>query len=95
MKNHLAKLKSLVERIRCILKASNKDCVIDSANITKKHFEHMTFVNAKGVLCFQCQNVMGEVVGVSEWTDELKKSHQVNTNIVVIDILIMPIPFKE
>lgn len=95
MKKHLANLKRLLECIRCILKVPKHESVIDSAAVTKKHFKHITFVNSKGVLCFQCQHVVGEVIGVSEWPDDLKKSHQVNTNIVVIDILIMPIPFTE
>lgn len=95
MKNHLVKLKTLIEWFTRLLKTPNQERVIDSSSVTKKHFKHVTFVNAKGVLCFQCQNVVGEVVGVSEWTDDLKKSHQVNTNIVVIDILIMPILFTE
>ncbi|MBS1635216.1 MAG: hypothetical protein JST26_04780 [Bacteroidetes bacterium] len=69
--------------------------IIDSSRITCKMYKHITYVNAKGVLCFQTKNIQGEVIGVSEWPNEVKKRFGVNVEVIVLDIIIEKIEYPE
>lgn len=95
MKNLFLKLKALVQRVLFFRSFSKKDTVMDSAKITKRLFKHITYVNARGVLCFQSKNVVGEVIGISEWPEEIKRAYHIDSETMVIDVLITPIPYTE
>lgn len=89
--------KQLLKVLNNLINSFKKEIVLDGDDLMPKgRYKSKTYINSEGKLMYQNLKITGQITGISEWPNVIKKMYGINKkNVKVIDFVIIPNTTEE